>query len=49
MEIRTNVKTRLFILVFFALISAATSVARKVIYINGGASGANKGSSWTQL
>ncbi len=48
MVIRINVKKKLLILVFFAVLGTAT-VAGKVIYVDGGASGANNGSSWTQL
>ena len=49
MAIRINVKKRLLILVFFALFGGATTAAETIIYVDGSASGANNGSSWTQL
>ena len=49
MEIRINVKTRMLILVFLALLGVTTTVAGKVIYLDGIASGESNGSSWTQL
>ncbi len=44
MIIRINVTERLLVLAFLALIGGTTTVAGKVIYVDGVASGANDGS-----
>lgn len=49
MVIRINVKIRLLILIFFALLGGATAVAGKVIYVDDDAIAEFDGSSWTQL
>ena len=46
MAIRINVRTRLLILVFFALLGGTTTVAGRIIYVDASASGVNNGSSW---